>query len=165
MQLDLREIINIPGGRVSFSYEPDLSGLETGSVTAILPNAHAEGFIENRAGVLQLEAVLKATVINTCARCLKEVECQESIGIHAVLIDAEEESEDPDFFNLDGNLADVDEIVVNAFVLNVDEQFLCHAECKGLCARCGADLNEGPCQCREEIDPRLAVLGQLLENE
>ena len=34
-----------------------------------------------------------------------------------------------------------------------------------IAAKCGADLNVGPCNCREEIDPRLAVLGQLLENE
>ena len=27
----------------------------------------------------------------------------------------------------------------------------------------GKDLNEGPCQCRSEIDPRLAVLEQLLD--
>ena len=39
MQIDLREIINIPGGKVSFDYSPNLSGLETGSVKAIKPNA------------------------------------------------------------------------------------------------------------------------------
>ena len=30
---------------------------------------------------------------------------------------------------------------------------VCGAECKGLCARCGADLNQGPCSCREEEQP------------
>ncbi|MCQ2452234.1 MAG: DUF177 domain-containing protein [Oscillospiraceae bacterium] len=165
MQLDLREIIHIPGGKVSFDYEPDLSGLETGSVQAIMPGARAYGMVENRAGGLQVEASLDVEVMNACSRCLKEVACRKSIGIHAVLIDGEEESDDPDFFNLSGNLADVDEIVVNAFVLDEDEYFLCREDCKGLCSKCGADLNVGPCDCREEIDPRLAVLGQLLENE
>jgi len=27
---------------------------------------------------------------------------------------------------------------------------LCREECKGLCARCGSDLNEGPCSCPPE---------------
>ena len=35
----------------------------------------------------------------------------------------------------------------------------------GLCDKCGKNLNDGPCDCRDEGDPRLAVLRQLLENE
>ena len=31
------------------------------------------------------------------------------------------------------------------------------------CQKCGADLNEGPCQCKPEADSRFAVLAQLLE--
>ena len=64
---------------------------------------------------------------------------------------------------LDGEEADLDEILNAAFVLNMDSQLLCREDCKGLCSRCGKDLNEGPCGCKQEIDPRLAVLAQLLE--
>jgi uncharacterized protein len=40
---------------------------------------------------------------------------------------------------------------------------LCDPHCQGLCPECGADLNKGPCSCqREEGDPRLAVLRELL---
>ena len=42
---------------------------------------------------------------------------------------------------------------------------LCSEDCKGLCPRCGADLNLGPCSCKKETDPRLAVLAKLLENK
>ena len=41
--------------------------------------------------------------------------------------------------------------------------FISSEDCKGLCSRCGADLNLGPCACGKEIDPRLAVLSQLLD--
>ena len=34
-----------------------------------------------------------------------------------------------------------------------------------LCPRCGADLNLGPCGCKREKDPRLAVLEQLLDDK
>ena len=54
---------------------------------------------------------------------------------------------------------------VDCVVLDLDERLLCREDCKGLCDKCGADLNEGPCSCKAEIDPRLAVLGQLLEND
>ena len=39
------------------------------------------------------------------------------------------------------------------------------AEAICLCDRCGKNLNDGPCGCTAETDPRLAVLGQLLEQE
>lgn len=39
----------------------------------------------------------------------------------------------------------------------------CSSDCKGLCPQCGANLNLGPCGCdAEQIDPRLALLAQLL---
>ena len=165
MQLDLREIINIPGGEVRFDYEPDLAGLETGSVKEILSGARAVGSVRNIAGVLCLEGELAADTVCVCARCLKEEEVPVKLRVHAVIKDEETEEDDADTFYLDGNLVDVDEIMVNAFVLGTEERYLCSENCKGLCPKCGADLNDGPCGCKGEIDPRLSVLGQLLEND
>ena len=54
-------------------------------------------------------------------------------------------------------MADLDEILTTAFVLNMDSKLLCRPDCKGICPRCGKNLNEGACSCRPEIDPRLAV--------
>ena len=48
-------------------------------------------------------------------------------------------------------------------MLNLDSKLLCREDCKGLCSRCGKNLNLGPCDCRKEPDPRLAALAQLLE--
>ncbi|MDY5613643.1 MAG: DUF177 domain-containing protein, partial [Dysosmobacter sp.] len=52
-----------------------------------------------------------------------------------------------------------------AFILEMDTKTLCSEDCKGLCPRCGADLNLGPCSCKKEVDPRLAALAKLLENK
>ena len=49
------------------------------------------------------------------------------------------------------------------FILDMDMKFLCREDCKGLCSTCGKNLNLGPCGCRKEIDPRFAVLEQLLD--
>ena len=166
MHIDLREIINIPGGKVSFDYNPDMTGLETGSVKVIKPDARAVGSVRNIAGVLEFNAELTVSTVCVCARCLKEMDNPVKLDITATISDNEDEdSEDPDMFYLDGNLVDVDEIIINSFVLNTEQRFLCKEDCKGICSKCGADLNAAPCDCREEIDPRLAVLGQLLENE
>ena len=165
MQIDLRDIIDVPGGMVSFDYEPILSGFETGSQKQITGHPRAVGTVRNAAGVLTLSCELQVTVICICARCLKETETHKSISISAVLSENEEDSDEFDVYELNGTMADIDEIVRTAFVLEADERFLCREDCKGLCPTCGADLNEGLCSCKKEIDPRFAVLGQLLEND
>jgi uncharacterized protein len=51
-------------------------------------------------------------------------------------------------------------------VLSTPMRPLCRQDCRGLCADCGANLNEEQCQCQKEtIDPRLAVLQGLLSDD
>ena len=57
------------------------------------------------------------------------------------------------------------DLVRETFILEMDTKHLCSEECKGLCAKCGADLNGGSCRCKPDIDPRLAALAQLLDDK
>ena len=60
-------------------------------------------------------------------------------------------------------LLDLAAVCWEEFVLALPPTPLCQEGCKGLCARCGANLNAGPCGCPpEEGDPRLAVLRGLV---
>ena len=76
-----------------------------------------------------------------------------------------QDEENPDYFLLEGDELDLEELLETVFILNMDTRFLCRDDCKGLCSRCGKNLNEGPCDCRTESDPRLAVLEQLLDDK
>ena len=61
---------------------------------------------------------------------------------------------------------DISESVFDTVLLSMDLRYLCKPDCKGLCSKCGADLNEEECGCaRVEIDPRLSILNQLLEED
>lgn len=42
-------------------------------------------------------------------------------------------------------------------------KMLCKPDCKGLCCKCGKNLNDGPCDCQKDVDPRLEALLQLLD--
>jgi len=55
--------------------------------------------------------------------------------------------------------------LLRAEAIIADERgVLCREDCQGLCATCGANLNDGDCGCDDEaIDPRLAALKQLLD--
>ena len=66
---------------------------------------------------------------------------------------------------LEDGQVDAGELAREAFILEMDTKTLCPEDCKGLCPRCGADLNLGPCSCKKDVDPRLAVLAKLLENK
>jgi uncharacterized protein len=59
---------------------------------------------------------------------------------------------------------DLTEAIRQNVLLAVPMVTLCDPDCAGLCSQCGHDLNLGPCQCQPEIDSRLTVLQQLLEN-
>ena len=161
MLIDLREIIGVPGGRVSFDYEPDLSDAALGSVVRIMQPSRAAGNVTNRAGALRFSAIADVICVCVCARCLKEFEYPVHQQITAYLTEGGEDGDDPDSYLLQGDMVDVDEIVVTEFILGLDERNMCREDCAGLCERCGADLNDGPCGCNSEIDPRFAVLGQL----
>lgn len=48
-------------------------------------------------------------------------------------------------------------------LLNLPQAPRCREECKGLCAECGKNLNEGPCDCAPvAVDERFAALSKLL---
>jgi uncharacterized protein len=164
MLLDLREIIGVPGGKVSFDYEPDMSDVPFGSIINIKKPPRAAGDVTNSAGVLTFSANVNAVCICVCARCLSEFEYPAHKRIKVYLIDGGE-SESPDGYPLYGDKADVDEIIATEFVLSMDDRLLCREDCAGLCQSCGSDLNNGPCSCKKQVDPRLAVLGQLFDGE
>jgi uncharacterized protein len=59
---------------------------------------------------------------------------------------------------------DLGHLVDEQVMLNVPMKPLCSEGCKGLCPRCGTDLNKGECQCpKDKGDPRLQGLRQLLD--
>lgn len=59
----------------------------------------------------------------------------------------------------EGDAVDLDELVREQILLALPSRNLCSEDCKGLCQKCGADLNAGECSCeRKEIDPRWSAL-------
>ncbi len=57
---------------------------------------------------------------------------------------------------------DLEAFLWEEFFLALPMKPLCRPDCKGLCPKCGKNLNEGPCACaHKEEDPRFAALRQL----
>ena len=165
MLLSLAKILDTPGARLPYQVSLDLSDLTFGSSQPVAEPVIAEGSIRNTAGVLVMTGTIRTNLHCVCDRCAAEYEQQVQYDVDVVLVSelSQEEDEDPRVFELDGDNADLDEILTTVFVLSMDSKFLCREDCKGLCCQCGKNLNDGPCNCQKELDPRFAALKQLLE--
>ena len=165
MLLGLSKIIDCPGASVSFSTSVDLSDLCFGVSYPVSEPVRAEGMVRNTAGVLVMTGEITTCIHGTCDRCTAAFDREINLPINVVLVTemANEENEDEWVFPLEGDSADLDDIVRTVFVLNLDSKLLCKEDCAGLCHRCGKNLNDGPCNCQKELDPRFAALKQLLE--
>ena len=100
----------------------------------------------------------------TCDRCAVPFQRVKSLEINSLVASELEDEENDEILLLDGDELDVGEVVTTAFILDMDTKNLCSEDCKGLCPRCGANLNLGSCQCGREVDPRLAKLAELLND-
>ena len=166
MRLDLRDVILVPDAEKSFQCQVDLSDLEFYGRKPIVRPVLAQGSVVNHAGALVLNGTARSELDLVCDRCGKEFSREKVVALDMLLADElEQEDSEDEIFLLDGNELDLDELVTTAFVLAMDTKNLCSEDCKGLCAKCGADLNLGPCGCRPEVDPRLAALAQLLDDK
>ncbi len=108
-----------------------------------------------------------------CSRCLarfpKEIEASVNVVYHPVeelkgedKHEVKEDELDMGFYK--GDELDIEELVTEQIILTVPMKPLCSESCKGLCPRCGADLNVGACSCASNgPDPRLAVLKKFFD--
>ena len=164
MLLGLSKIIDCPGQSVPFSTSVDLSDLRYGISRPVSEPVLAQGVVRNTAGVLMMKGSVTTTIHGICDRCAAPFVREVDFPIDVVLVTelASEENEDEWVFPLVGDSADLDDSVRTVFVLNLDSKLLCKEDCKGLCPRCGKNLNDGKCTCEKELDPRLAALRQFL---
>ncbi len=165
MLIDVRPILHTPGGRLDFQFELDLSGLEFDGRYPVSRPVAVEGEVRSTADLLELSLTARTTLDAVCDRCAKAFPLDTAVEYRCLLA-AELQNEDTDeIVLLEDGKADAGELARAAFILGMDSKTLCSEDCKGLCPRCGADLNLGPCSCGREPDPRLAALAKLLDKK
>ena len=163
MLLNVKPILHTPGKRLDFQFELDLSDMEFSGRYPISRPVAVSGEVRNTAGILELTLNAQTTLDAVCDRCGKAF-VQEKDVLFACMLAEELQNEDNDeIVLLEDGMMDVGDLARTAFILDMDTKTLCSEDCKGLCPRCGADLNLGPCSCKKETDPRLAALAKLLE--
>ncbi len=114
--------------------------------------------------ILDTEILLNADF--ECDRCTSQFSSIVKNSYRTVYLFGQEmqpdEISDITYLPVDADKIDITDDIRDYAVLAVPMKKLCKEDCKGLCARCGKDLNEGECNCaKEEIDPRWLPLMEL----
>ena len=163
MLLNVKPILHTPGKRLDFQFELDLSDMEFSGRYPISRPVAVSGEVRNTAGILELTLNARSTLDAVCDRCGKAFAQEKDVPFACMLAEELQNGENDEIVLLEDGMVDVGDLARTAFILDMDTKTLCSEDCKGLCPRCGADLNLGPCSCKKETDPRLAVLAKLLE--
>lgn len=108
----------------------------------------------------------------SCDRCLTPIE-QPVAAVLELMIETappprhqveevELGEDDLGVLHVEGDVLDTEPLIAEQVQLNIPMKPLCRPDCQGLCPRCGAELNQGPCGCEEtSVDPRWAALKAL----
>jgi uncharacterized protein len=153
------------GRRLEIEVEPgdlDLGGARYGTVPAAVPMRLD---VSRTASGHALRLSFEATVAGPCMRCLADAGVP--IAVEAREVD-QPGSDDEELVSpyVEGETLEVGAWAHDALVLALPAQILCRGDCAGLCAVCGASLNDaapGEHDHGRATDPRWAKLGELLE--
>lgn len=152
----------------SHSYAPGEVELEDEG-GRLVSDAEVQGSASRKGEEVRVRGSIKTEVELLCDRCAAPVRTPLEVEFDARFIPraaAADETENVELLaddlglaTYEGDAVDVDELVREQIVLALPLRNLCREDCKGLCAKCGADLNAGQCSCEQvERDPRWAAL-------
>lgn len=102
-----------------------------------------------------------------CRRCLAPVDVpvRESMGLVFATQGADEGDDSCYLIPERTKVLDLTEALREEVLLALPRFVECRPDCRGLCPRCGANLNDGPCGCASTTDPRWDALRTLTQAE
>jgi DUF177 domain-containing protein len=158
--------------RFEFELPFTLEAIDRDVLLAVLP-ARIAGEVTRVEGGHALSARLTWSGELECSRCLAAYPFVSDEEFSLVLYprrpitesEISLELEDFDAYFYDDPVVSVAPIAEERIQMAVPMKPLCREDCRGLCSRCGSDLNVSECDCAvDEVDPRWRAL-QLLKKE
>ncbi|MBU4486160.1 MAG: DUF177 domain-containing protein [Candidatus Delongbacteria bacterium] len=150
-------------------YTDEITGLKSDDF--IILNADNLSLnIQKNGNYLHIQGSNSVEFSAVCDRCAEDYKTRQIINIDYFFHIGEMSSQNSDDIEIvcpdknDGNLV-FDEYFAESLILAQPLRYLCRDDCKGLCHKCGVNLNEKQCACsnEEHIDPRWEKLTEILK--
>jgi uncharacterized protein len=175
MRIDVADLKKSPGESIQVELSSPLPELEFhGDRLSFDGPARASLEISNTGKALLVEGEVRGTLEVRCARCLEPFRWPVEAALSEVYYPADSEGnvvagpakEDyREWIPFSGDILDITPEVLKSILLVLPMRFLCDEGCRGLCSRCGQNLNMAPCACAgEDIDPRLMILKDMFKD-
>jgi uncharacterized protein len=160
------KVSNLTNGRYDFDFEGKANDLEISEPYVGNFNTHVSLNKFDSQIILDSETGIAANLV--CDRCAKDFQSVIKSNFKLVYLfrnqfdESESEKEDVVYLHPDTDKIDLDKDIRDYALLAVPMKILCSDDCKGLCPRCGKNLNYGLCDCDEEvIDTRWDLIQKL----
>ncbi len=169
IQLDVSRIKNNPGEEQHLGLDFQMQPVQAG-VDRIFFNTplRLDILLVNDGGLLKLAGNIEGNIKLACSRCLELFDMPVKEEISEIYYNQSLPDIEPceEWVPFKGDNLDITPEVIKALVSSLPMKLLCREDCRGLCQKCGANLNLSACSCiKDEIDARLLVLKQLLEKK
>ena len=117
-----------------------------------------KGELERAKEGFRFSGSLKAQPRLLCDLCLSEFSKTIEFPVFGIFDREEHDSEDACYVFEDSQI-DLELMIRTEILLNFPMKNVCRPDCKGLCPKCGKNLNEGDCGCQKgEMNPEFEKL-------
>ena len=165
MKINIVSVINCDGAKLSIEKDVTVGSFEfAGNEYSFEKPVSVTGEIRNLGSALKIALKVEGEYTSYGDRCGCDVtatilgEAEENITGESVEIDSE-------MFVLNGHVLDISGAVESLVYSSLPMRNLCKDDCKGLCSKCGTDLNKSECNCdTTRYDPRFAIFRKLAGN-
>ena len=148
-----------------FDLPVDLKGDEDQEI------AHAEIKVRSSGDRIFCDGSARMSTLLECSRCLIEYTSDLNVVFNEVYLPAPETFEEDEYeltLKASGSAyysndeIDFDGLITEQLLLALPMKPLCKEDCRGICSKCGEDLNNNLCGCKNDgIDPRWLPLKKL----
>ena len=147
------------------SLEFDFSGEDISFDASFTKPVKADVELRKGRGETFIKLRVLADAQCSCARCLKLFNREFDFSQEFVVTPDILTQPDPEIPVSSDNTLDVKQLVMQELSLEIPVALVCREDCQGLCQYCGRPKEEN-CDCQsKQIDPRLLVLKQLLQDD
>lgn len=122
------------------------------------------GKVFGEPSLIYIAGEISCKLKSECARCLEKAEQIFSVSLSNPVLSEEKSDLSDDYVLAEDDKIDLFSIAYEKLIPEMPFRLLCKDDCKGICSKCGKNLNFGECGCStKEIDSRLSGLSDFFK--